>query len=47
LKAGGVTKYNAPAVLDLIRGRLDRYRGMADMAGPAVGSTPSRPETDI
>lgn len=30
LAAGGVTKYNSPAVLELIRGRLDRLAALVD-----------------
>ncbi len=35
LDAGGVTKYDAPAVLDLLRGRLDRLAEHLD-ADPAL-----------
>jgi len=35
LDAGGVTKYDAPAVLDLLRGRLDRFAKHLD-ADPAL-----------
>jgi ankyrin repeat protein len=35
LDAGGLTRYDAPAVLDLLRGRLDRLAGRLD-ADPAL-----------
>src|SRR6185436_17947331 len=36
LEAGGATKYDAPAVLELLRGRLDRLAGQIDAHPPLV-----------